>query len=140
MGQLYGRVRVGDTDMVRLGVGLPVVDIVRVLDTVGDVERLCVRLTEVEDVVVGDTDPVRLTVPDTDVVEETDRVCVLETVADQEYDARADADGLPVVVTLCVGERDCVVETVPVGLIVPLGVVVGERDTVGLIVPVGDIV
>lgn len=71
-----------------------------------------------------------------------------ETVADQEKDARAEVEGLPVVVplidivrlgdvlTVPVGERDMVGLTVPDTDIVRLGDTV--PDTLGLTVEVGD--
>ncbi len=77
------------------------------MDCVGETEP--VRLTEGETVFVGETEFVRLTVG------ETDFVLLDVTVADQEKDARAEADGL----LDTVPDTDLVllglVDTVPVG-------------------------
>ena len=110
----YGRVRVEEGDLVRLGVVVTVVDRLRVCDTelVADTvdDRLCVG----ETVEVGE----RVRVTDTDIegvpVWLVDRVLLELTVAVHEYDARADAEGLPVVVVVTdrvgVGDVDTVGE------------------------------
>lgn len=63
MGQLYGRVRVGDTDMVRLGVVVTVVDRLCVCDTEPVAEMVVERLCVGETVEVGDLE----CVPETEI-------------------------------------------------------------------------
>lgn len=139
------RVCVGDPLGEREGDGL--VDIVRDGDVVavqekearadaervrdGDPELVGDRDCDPVVVIVAEEEPERLRLGLPDVVALTDPVREGDAVADQENDAREDADRETVWETLAVGERD------RVGLTVPLPVVDPDRLRLGLPVPVG---
>jgi hypothetical protein len=133
------RVRVGCAELLELTERVRLGDVVadHVYDAFADAEglRLTVPLTDRVRlglvVTVTDRLTVLLTVCDgrAELLELTERVRLGDAVADHVKEAFAELDGLPVVVTLTVCDRD------RVGLTVPVTLTVCDLDTVGLTDP-----